>query len=344
MFTVKNRIKSVFLKFGLALFLLQLAAMAYAVPLIPYKIGGTVTIDNVQITQATDDGLTVTVTKQDGTAYVPPAEDTNGLTASNWYSIYVPIANADQPGGAATGDTAVIHAFLNGTELTINSPVNGQFTVGATGTTLQINIDASTPVPVPDPPVITNFSANPTTITTGDTSTLAWTITGATSATIDNGIGPVNATSGNVTVNPTTMTTYTLTATNAGGTASSKVTVTVQALPVPVITNFSANPATIQPGSESTLDWTITGATTASIDNGVGDVDPAAGNTIVKPTVTTTYTLTATNANGSITATVTVNVQTATTGVPTVTEWGMIILALGFGLAAFRHIRKTSMS
>ena len=335
MFSTKNLGRSfVFFIIMGALLSSQFVASAFAAPPIPYRIGGTVTIDNVPITQDTDTGLEIRVTRADGTNFTPVAEDTNGLSASNWYIIDVPLFETnDQPGGAKPGDIAAIHVYLDGNE----------FTVGASGTNSQIPIVASTPIPIPNPPVITNFSANPTTITTGDTSTLNWTIAGATSATIDNGIGPVDATSGNRPVNPTATTIYTLTATNAGGTATSTVTVTVQALPVPVITDFSANPASIQPGGASTLNWTITGATSATIDNGIGDVDATAGNTTVTPAVSTTYTLTATNANGSVTTTVTVNVQTGTTEVPTVTEWGMIILALGFGLAGVRYIKKISI-
>ena len=41
---------------------------------LPFRIGGTVTIDGVQITQATDDGIIIRVTKPDGTNYA----DVNG--------------------------------------------------------------------------------------------------------------------------------------------------------------------------------------------------------------------------------------------------------------------------
>src|ERR1043166_3310302 len=61
-----------------------------------------------------------------------------------------------------------------------------------------------------------SFSANPDDIATGQTSTLVWNTTDATSVTIDNGVGsqPV---SGSVVVQPTLTTTYTLTATGPRG-------------------------------------------------------------------------------------------------------------------------------
>ncbi|HWR13678.1 MAG TPA: alkaline phosphatase family protein [Terriglobales bacterium] len=78
-------------------------------------------------------------------------------------------------------------------------------------------------------PTVT-FSANPTTISYPQSSTLSWTTSGATQVSIDNGIGAVPL-SGSVTVAPTTTTTYTLTATGNGGTQTSSVTVTVSGSP-----------------------------------------------------------------------------------------------------------------
>jgi hypothetical protein len=73
-----------------------------------------------------------------------------------------------------------------------------------------------------------------------------------------------------------------------------------------VIDSFSANPNVwAGPEISALLTWNTTGATSLSIDHGVGTV---AGNTVsVSPSATTAYTLTATNAAGSVTATATVN-------------------------------------
>jgi peptidoglycan-associated lipoprotein len=76
--------------------------------------------------------------------------------------------------------------------------------------------------------------------------------------------------------------------------------------PVPTI-SLSANPATVDKGVCSTLSWTSTDATTASIDSGVGNV-AASGNRDVCPPSTTTYTITAKGPGGSATDSVTVNV------------------------------------
>lgn len=83
------------------------------------------------------------------------------------------------------------------------------------------------PVGCPGAPVIVSFTASPSTITAGQSATLNWgKVDNATSAVIDHGIGGV-ATPGNVTVQPATTTTYTLTATGCGGTVTKQVTVTV---------------------------------------------------------------------------------------------------------------------
>ncbi len=161
-------------------------------------------------------------------------------------------------------------------------------------------------------PNITSFTATPSTINEGDSSTLAWTVTGSpTSLTIDQGVGPVTGSSTSVT--PTTTTTYTLTATNAQGSDTATVTVTVSAAPVaPTITSFTATPSTINEGDSSTLAWTVTGSPTPtlSINQGVGTV--TGSSTSVTPTTTTTYTLTATNSEGNATEDVTVTVTPLT--------------------------------
>ncbi len=78
----------------------------------------------------------------------------------------------------------------------------------------------------PAVPIINSFLANPSTITVGDSSTLSWSVTDATSVTIDNGVGPV-ALTGTTAVNPITTTTYTLTATNTAGSVTAATTITV---------------------------------------------------------------------------------------------------------------------
>jgi hypothetical protein len=77
----------------------------------------------------------------------------------------------------------------------------------------------------------------------------------------------------------------------------------------PTIDSFYTSPGSITSGGSSTLSWGVSGATTVSIDKGIGSV-ALTGTRVVSPTATTTYTLTATNDAGSVTATAQVMVST----------------------------------
>jgi hypothetical protein len=101
---------------------------------------------------------------------------------------------------------------------------------------------------------------------------------------------------------------------NLQGTATTTVSAATPA--ATRIVQFSAIPASINPGDSSTLSWVIENATSASIAPGVGAVDPKTGSVPVKPTATTTYTITATGPNGTTTATVAVQVGPAAAGNP----------------------------
>jgi peptidoglycan-associated lipoprotein len=76
----------------------------------------------------------------------------------------------------------------------------------------------------------------------------------------------------------------------------------------PSISQFSAEPTSIQRGQSSTLRWAVSGETTSiSIDQGIGTVQ-ANGSRRVFPSTSTTYTLKVSGPGGSTSATATVNV------------------------------------
>ncbi len=79
------------------------------------------------------------------------------------------------------------------------------------------------------PAAIIRFGANPPTIAPGGTTTLFWDVAGATSISIDQDVGPQTGTY--VLVKPEATTTYTLTATNSGGSVTGTVKVTVTPAP-----------------------------------------------------------------------------------------------------------------
>jgi hypothetical protein len=120
------------------------------------------------------------------------------------------------------------------------------------GQTVSIKINvigAPPPGPPPAPsgctgtPSIASFTASPTSITSGNSSTLNWgAVTNADSVEIDNGIGGVPA-PGSTSVSPGSTTTYTMTAHCGSTTKTAQVTVTVTFIlppPVAVIYDFIA--------------------------------------------------------------------------------------------------------
>ena len=184
-----------------------------------------------------------------------------------------------------------------------------------------------TVIPQGQKPVISSFTSTPSTITGGQTVSLAWSAAWAATLSLDNGIGTVTGTS--LTVTPTTTTTYTLTATNSAGTATAAAMVTViPAGQKPVINTFTGTPASINVGQSSTLGWSVTGATALSLDNSLGTVSGT--SLVVTPSKTTTYTLTATNGSGSVTATTTVTVgNTVTYTLPGNVNLDLVLIPAG---------------
>jgi hypothetical protein len=161
---------------------------------------------------------------------------------------------------------------------------------------------ASVTVKVVLAPVITSFTANPSTIFSGQSSYLLFS---SNINTAEIGTWSITASDGSIVegdyrITPTSTTTYTLTVTNLTGTsATAQVTVKV----LPAINYFTSSSSSVGIDSNSvTLSWKVADATSLSIDSGVGTVTGATGSTTVSPTATTTYTLTATNSDGTTTS------------------------------------------
>lgn len=169
----------------------------------------------------------------------------------------------------------------------------------------QVNLTA-TVIVCSGKPAINSFTAAPPVIPNGGTSTLAWNVSDADSVSITPGVGSVAA-SGSKAVAPTATTTYTLTATNACGTSTALVKVTVCTGP-PTINFFTVDPTTIAPGDQAILTWNVNGAVSVQINQGIGNVS-SVGQVPVSPNSTTSYTLTATNPCGQATRTITLTVS-----------------------------------
>jgi pimeloyl-ACP methyl ester carboxylesterase len=206
----------------------------------------------------------------------------------------------------------------NSAEVTARAPTAGTYTVlvsTASCCTTQIGaasyvLTVSGLTGTVSPPVVNNFTATPSTITTGQSSVLSWSTTNATTVVIS-GVAGAQSGQGSTTVNPGATTTYTLTATGSGGSASATTTIVVQSAISPAIVSFVANPSTITSGQSSTLSWATTNATTVSI-SGVAGTQSANSSVSVSPATTKTYTLTATGSGLTATATTTIVVNELT--------------------------------
>jgi len=237
------------------------------------------------------------------------------------------------PGESST----ITYATVNATSVTItpgvgNANTSGSQVVtptatttytltanGATGAvTCTVNVTVQAQGTVPR---VIGFTANPVTITAGQTSTLAWNVENATSVSITN-LGTVQSQSSQ-SVTPATTTTYTLTATNATGSTTATATITVNPAPaaqVPTISACVASPATSPaPGTPVRIGYTTTNGTAVTISPAVSGAG-LQGPVTVSPTATTTYTITVTGANNqSATCSVPVTVTPANPPVAIIT-------------------------
>ncbi len=169
------------------------------------------------------------------------------------------------------------------------------------------------------PPTVNSFKASPGGIYVGQTATLSWSVTGATSVAIQPEVGTVSP-SGSKIVSPGSTTRYVLTASNSEGNSTASATLNVSTSNAPIITTFSASPTSINAGDDATLIWDVIGAKSININQGIGGV-ASKGSAIVKPAGTAIYTLRADSDYGSVTESVTVTVDTSNTGTgPAITK------------------------
>lgn len=286
-----------------------------------------------------------------GSVTVSPVESTNYvLTAENLAGVTTETLRAVVAGTPVSTTKAVINAFsvsntalTRGGKSTVSWQVTGATTVTLNGETVaasgsrevsprvtteytlvatnaagsiseRITVNVSEPAPTPTVARPTGtLTVNPASARSGFSRTLSWNISGATRVNIS-GIGTNLGNSGSRTVSPTSTTTYTLEATNAGGTTTITAIATVTVAPPvadPVINSatFTAGSSPFY-GGRGTLRWQTTGATRVSINQGIGSVT-VDGSRSVNITRTTTWTITATNSVGvSRTLTVTGTVLT----------------------------------
>lgn len=274
-------------------------------------------------TSKTLNGVTLTATKSVSiTVVAAPTVSINSAPSTNVFvsspftlgwtgtgvTKYTIAGNVAASGVATTAvdlATATTYAITPTAVGTYTYTITATNAIGATSTdTRTIIVEAL--------PVVSTFTANPTSVTAGQNTTLTWASTGV-SLNIDQSVGAVTGTSKAIAVGTTTGSkTYTLTAsTTLNGvtkTATKSVAITVVAAPVVSINTVPATNVFV--GSPFTLGWTGSGVTqytitgnTAASGIATTPVDLAtATSRAITPTAagTYTYTITATNSLGAV--------------------------------------------
>ena len=250
--------------------------------------------------------VTVNVPSPTVSIKASPASITAGssstLTVTATHATKVTISGSD-------GSSYTLSA-TGGTQ-SVKPPATTTYTASAVGTKTTVTAKTTVTVAVSAPTV--SISANPNSITAGNSSTLTVAAANATTVSIKGSDGssyPMSSTGGTQSVTPAKTTTYTVSATNSASTVTAGATVTVTTAPVTTVT-LSANPTSIASGGSSTLTVVAANATSVTLtDGGTGNYPMTAtgGSATVSPTSTTTYTATAFGASSTVQAQATVTV------------------------------------
>ena len=195
------------------------------------------------------------------------------------------------------------------------------------------------------PPTVL-FVANPVTIKRGESVALSWTSTDADYCVASGGWrGDYLFPSGAQTLRPEVTTTYSITCNGSGGTAASKITVTVVEAPIPApiqnppptytyynpyqvpsypiygtapSVNITVTPSSIVRGQAVTVSWTSTNASSCYASNAWSGNKNLSGSEVYYPQQTSVYTITCSNSYGSNTDT-----KTAVVNIPVITPSGL---------------------
>ncbi|MFN8011208.1 MAG: putative Ig domain-containing protein [Holophagaceae bacterium] len=300
----------------------------------------TVTAANAQGSNSTTVTLTVnaalqapvigyspaSVTLVAGTAMAAMTPSNSGGTATSWS--VTPALPQGLVFDTASGQISGVPAAA---QVATNYVVTASNAAGSGSTTVTIIVDPATAAPS------ISYSPSSATLTVGTPMTAmtpantggaatSWSVSPALPAGLSFGTS-----NGQISGTPTAaaaQANYSVTASNAAGSNSATVTLTVNAASqAPVVSNLTATPATVTGTQSTTLSWTVTGTVTSQVLT-PGDVPIPVGTTTISvtPGTTTTYTVTATNGALSGAASVTVTVQTGTLGPLT---WKRDIVYLG---------------
>jgi len=145
-----------------------------------------------------------------------PSTITQGSSATlSWNTTNATTVTIDQSIGGVSGDGS--RSVSPSTTTTYTLTANGDGGPVTQSVTVTVNVPQVS---------IDSFGASPGTIADGESSTLSWNTSNASTVTIDNGVGTVSG-DGSTSVSPSSTTTYTITAEGAGGPKTATATVIV---------------------------------------------------------------------------------------------------------------------
>ncbi|OGY99603.1 MAG: hypothetical protein A2945_03085 [Candidatus Liptonbacteria bacterium RIFCSPLOWO2_01_FULL_52_25] len=177
----------------------------------------------------------------------------------------------------------------------------------------QQTVDPIPPSPPPPPPtadIKANGSDGPIDISYNTSVNLTWDSTNATSCVVNPG-GFTGVSGSQSSGNITAHTTFTVTCTGPGGTATDSVFIDPPqqtTITADIKANNSDGPITIQSGNSATLTWTSANATSCTVNPG-GLSGTLGTQQTSNLTASQTYTITCTGSSGSASDTVIVNIQ-----------------------------------
>lgn len=209
----------------------------------------------------------------------------NGSTSLQWGSNNADSATITDLGSVSTDGSRTVYPGYSRTYTMTVRGHHGQTATCQTSVTMQ---QYQTPS--------CSISVSPTALNSGNSAVLNWSTSGNVSSSYISSIGSVSN-SGSQTVWPSGSTTYTMTVYGQNGqtnTCTAYVTMNTQSN---LYCSIVASPSSIASGASTVLAWTATGATSASLSDGIGSVSTS-GTRSVSPASSRTYTLTITDAQG----------------------------------------------
>ena len=231
---------------------------------------------------------------------VGPSAISSGASATlTWSSTN---ATACTASGAWSGTKA-----LSGSQSTGALTAGATYTLSCTGTGGSAQQSATVSVKAAAPTV--SLSVSPSSITRGNSASVVWSSSHATSCSASGAWSGTKAISGSQSTGALTANaTYSLTCTGAGGNAVQSATVTVTPTPTAAV-RLSASPSTIASGAASTLTWSSTNATSCTASGAWSGSKATSGSQSTGAlTANATYSLTCTGTGGGATQATTVSV------------------------------------